>query len=124
MSSTQDKLHKIIHALSEAEQVSLLDYAEFLSLQNRSAEDAETLAAESDSVADCLPLKEGTHKDETVIAAVKRLSNNYFMLDKDALLHKTSALMTAHILQGRRAEEVIRDLETLFENEYKNHKGQ
>ncbi|MBL4762607.1 MAG: hypothetical protein JKY93_07915, partial [Gammaproteobacteria bacterium] len=65
-----------------------------------------------------IPLKQGTHKNETVIAAVKRLSNNYFMLDKDVLLHKTSALMTAHMLQGRESEAVIADLEALFEGEY------
>lgn len=40
------------------------------------------------------------------------------MLEKDVLLDDTSVLMSAHILQGRAAAEVIDDLEILFEETY------
>jgi len=56
--------------------------------------------------------------DETVIAAIKRLSESYPMLDKDKILHETSALMAQHMLQGREAQDVIDDLEQVFRQHY------
>lgn len=118
MSDAQNKLQEILHGLSEGDKKSLLDYAEFLSQRNCSTDHPEH--GNAAELLTAVPLKQGTYQNETVIDAVKRLSKNYFMLDKDVLLHKTSALMTAHILQGREAEAVIADLEALFKNEYKN----
>jgi hypothetical protein len=40
------------------------------------------------------------------------------MLESDALLHTSSALMTEHIMQGRPASEVIDELERLFASAY------
>jgi hypothetical protein len=56
--------------------------------------------------------------DEKVVAAVKRLSKTYFMLDKKKMLGVTSDLVTQHILQGRDAVEVIDELENLFQQHY------
>ena len=40
------------------------------------------------------------------------------MLEKSVVLHEASALMGAHVMQGRSANEVIDELETLFRKAY------
>lgn len=57
--------------------------------------------------------------DEKVVAAVKRLSKTYYMLDKKTMLGVTSDLVTQHILHGREAAAVIDELESLFEQQYR-----
>lgn len=59
---------------------------------------------------------------ETVIGAIKRLSATYPMLDRGHMLDQTSALMTAHILQGRPAEAVIEELEHIFAQAWQKHR--
>lgn len=61
--------------------------------------------------------------NEKVVAAVKRLSQTYFMLDKKEMLGVTSDLVTQHILHGREAGEVIDELENLFEQRYRRLAG-
>jgi hypothetical protein len=61
--------------------------------------------------------------DEKVVAAVKRLSKTYYMLDKKTMLGVTSDLVTQHILHGREAVEVIDELESLFEQQYRQLKA-
>ena len=56
--------------------------------------------------------------EEKVVAAIKRLSRTYPMLDKNAMLGATSDLMMQHVLQGRDAKEVIDELEQVFRDEY------
>jgi hypothetical protein len=46
------------------------------------------------------------------------------MLNKDDMLHKTSDLMSEHILKGRSAPEVIDDLELMFTEYYQAHREQ
>ncbi len=58
--------------------------------------------------------------DESVIKAIKRLSETYPMVDKDNILHPISDLMTAHMIQGREAEKIIDELEDVFLKEYKD----
>lgn len=60
-------------------------------------------------------------KQETVVGAIKRLSEAYPMIDRQLLLTETSSLMSAHIMQGRPAAEVIDDLEALFAAHYHQH---
>ncbi|MCP4286334.1 MAG: hypothetical protein GY792_18125 [Gammaproteobacteria bacterium] len=57
-------------------------------------------------------------KKETVIGAIKRLSETYYMIDRNDLLTETSSLMSAHIMHGRIAPDVIDDLEALFVTHY------
>ena len=52
------------------------------------------------------------------MAALKRLRRVYAMLDRGVLLHEASALMSAHVLQGRPAVDVIDELEALFARHY------
>ncbi len=60
-------------------------------------------------------------QQETVVGAIRRLSQIYFMLDRAPLLNDASALMSAHLLQGRPAEAVIDELESLFARHYASY---
>jgi hypothetical protein len=55
---------------------------------------------------------------ESVVAAIRRLSASYPMLERSRLLNVSSSLMTQHILQGRDAVDVIDELERVFAAEY------
>ncbi|MET0088821.1 MAG: hypothetical protein ABW068_02175 [Candidatus Thiodiazotropha sp.] len=63
-------------------------------------------------------------QDESVVKAIKRLTERYYMLQREKLLDETSSLMTSHIMQGRAAPEVIDDLEALFERHYQDYLSQ
>jgi hypothetical protein len=57
-------------------------------------------------------------EQESVIAAMRRLSATYPMIDRSVLLNEASGLMGAHVLHGRAAPEVIDELESLFRRAY------
>lgn len=57
---------------------------------------------------------------ESVIAAIRRLTLTYPMLDRGPMLHQTAALMSAHVLHGRSAAAVIDELEALFLRQYQD----
>lgn len=59
---------------------------------------------------------------ESVVGGIKRLTQSYFMIDKDALMDETSLLMTQHVLKGRPAADVINDLEQMFAHHYQQIK--
>ncbi|GAB6044338.1 hypothetical protein [Endothiovibrio diazotrophicus] len=56
--------------------------------------------------------------EESVVKAIRRLSESYPMLDRGKVLHETSMLMSQHVMQGRPAVEVVDDLELLFRRHY------
>ena len=60
--------------------------------------------------------------EESVIAAIKRLTKTYPMVDKENILHPIADLMTSHMVQGRSAPDVIDDFEVLFKKEYEKGK--
>jgi len=114
-SPDQRRLLRAFRALGGRDRETLLAFAEFLC--NRAATDgAEPNAAPAE------PVPEPRPAGETVIAAIKRLRRVYPMLDGGKMLHETSALMAAHVLQGRDAAEVIDELETLFEARWIEHR--
>lgn len=106
-SQAEQRLKKLFKKLGDQEQKTVLEFAEFLASRS---EPEDVVLPEPNY----LPRPE----DESVIKAVKRLSETYFMLDKDHILHETSALVSQHIMQGRAAEEVIDELETVFSGHY------
>ena len=53
-----------------------------------------------------------------MVVAIKRLRATYPMLDPAKLLNETHDLMTQHVMQGRKAAEVIDELEVLFRRYY------
>lgn len=105
--SQEKRLRQIFSRLPPGEQESLLAFAEFLLAR---AEPAAPPARQE------IPRPE----KESVIAAVKRLSASYPMLEKSSLFHETSALVSQHVLQGRAAAEVIDELESLFTRHYES----
>ena len=115
-SPRQRELLALFRQLNEQAQESLLDYARFLA-QHKGVQ------AESAPPARLEPLGLPRPEGESVVAAIRRLSQNYPMLNKDELLHQASALMSAHVLQGRTAPEVIDELERLFMEAYRNYAG-
>jgi len=106
----QQRLLKLFRQLSQNEQESLLSYAEFLAQR----EAGEAAAPDERQLPEEIPRPQS----ETVVAAMRRLSQTYYMLEKDVLLHEASELMTAHLMQGRPAAEVIDELETVFRRHY------
>ena len=109
-SAAQQRLLKLFRHLSVADKAHLLSYAEFLA-QRDSERDFQ------DNV-EQIPADIPRPASESVVAAIKRLSETFYMLDKDELLHEASTLMTAHVMQGRDAVEVIDELEVLFRRHY------
>ena len=105
------KLLALYEKLPAAEQQTLLAYAEFLQERCSAQQPAEPRPVE-------LPLQVERPQQESVVAAIRRLSKSYAMLDKKTLLHETADLMSAHVLKGRAAAEVIDDLEALFAARY------
>lgn len=110
----QRKLLKLYKALGEQEKRSLLAFAAFLSQQ----EIDEALADAGIPEPQLMPRPD----EESVVSAIKRLSASYHMLDRSTLLTETSSLMTAHIMHGRPAGDVIDELEVLFINYYEELK--
>ncbi|AHF04529.1 hypothetical protein MARPU_12270 [Marichromatium purpuratum 984] len=104
------RLLRLFRVLPAAERETLLAFAEFLVDRAGGVDEAGALEPE--------PNPEPRPEDERVVAAIKRLSRGYPMLDRAAMLEETSALMSEHVLQGRPASAVIDDLEALFERHY------
>ncbi|HOP18375.1 MAG: Crp/Fnr family transcriptional regulator [Gammaproteobacteria bacterium] len=111
----QQRLLKLFRALSPAAQESLVSYAEFLAERDG--------AATGSSAPQARPAEIERPETESVIAAIRRLSATFHMLDRDDLLHETSALMTAHVMQGKPAVEVIDELEVVFRRHYERVKS-
>jgi len=59
-------------------------------------------------------------RSESVIGAIRRLSETYPMLDRAKLFNEASSLMTQHVLQGSEADATIDQLETLFSGRYED----
>ncbi|WP_338032710.1 hypothetical protein [Chromatium okenii] len=111
--SIKRRLINCLAQLSAADRDALLAFAEFL-VQRRTIEAPPMVSPDAP-----VPLPRPTQ--ETVIGAIKRLSQTYPMLDRTALLNETSTLMSAHVIQGRTAESVIDALETLFAQQYQTY---
>jgi hypothetical protein len=103
------RLAETMEALSSEDRQSLLAFAEFLSA--RAAGLRTVIAA---------PVPSSCRGEETVGAAIKRLSAQYPMLDKGKLLNVSSRLMSEHVLHGRKTDEVIAELQQVFEKHYQD----
>ena len=109
LSPEERRITRLYRSLSPAGRATLLAFGEFLA--QRGAE-----ASEPPARLEPEPIERPT--DETVVAALKRLRRVYAMLDRGVLLHEASSLMSAHVLQGRPAVDVIDELESLFARHY------
>lgn len=107
MTHDERNLLKVYRTLDAVDRSTLAAFAEFLAA--RSVRQSQPLPPPE-------PIERPEH--ETVIAALKRLSATYPMLDKAKLLNETSGLVSQHVIHGRDATQVIDDLETLFREHY------
>lgn len=115
---SETELLKVFAGLDAQNQASLLSYARFLQAEQGPLADNEAQLQHPLS-----PEPIERPPEESVVAAIRRLSKTYFMLNKDELLHSASGLMSAHVLQGRPAQEVIDELESLFSNAYADYQA-
>ena len=112
MLPNERRLLRAFRALPESRQVGLLDYAEFLMGREADPEDAAVSQQ---------PLAIPRPENESVVKSIKRLRETYPMLDRNKLLHETSALMAQHAVHRRPAGEVIDELELLFQRHFQSH---
>lgn len=126
------KLQDCWRVLKPQDRATLLAFAEFL--QARAA--VQGLASQSTTLESLPPLSPlpvvtatapasvaplnriPRPETESVIAAVKRLSASYPMLNKTAMLNETSELVAQHIMNKREATVVIDELEIIFARAY------
>jgi hypothetical protein len=114
-SEAERRLLRSFRMLVAADRETLLAFAEFLVQRDKVPSEPHP------GPRDPAPLPRPIQ--ESVVAAIKRLSKTYAMLDRGPMLNETSALMSAHVLQGRPAEEVIDDLEALFARHYRDYRA-
>ena len=114
MKQKEKQLLNYFRKLSSEDAQSLLSFAEFLTTRSQSAEPEASLVVNNIE----RPV------EESVIAAIKRLSASYPMLDKEKMLTDTSSLMMQHVMHGRIANEVIDELEQVFERHYASYSEQ
>ena len=116
LDTDQRRLLTCFAKLGESDRETLLAFADFLVARSPSEDNT---AAETPQQPKEIPRP----KKESVVAAIRRLSETYYMLDRGELLTEASSLMSAHIMHGRAAAEVIDDLEAMFSTYYKQHQG-
>ena len=107
MKKEERELLRWFRQLSSQQRSGLIEYAEYLA---RKAE------PEPDNIAKIVPIARPV--EESVVAAIKRLTATYPMLEPDLLLNETASLMLQHVTHGRAASEVIDDLEKVFFSAY------
>lgn len=112
MQPTAKALTDIFEYLPEKDQQTLFEFAEFLKSR---APEPEAAVTE--------PVGIPRPQEESVVAAIKRLKQNYPMISQRDLLHETSDFMMQHMMQGRPAMEIIDELECLFESKFRQLMG-
>ncbi len=105
---------RLFSRLDAQGKASLLAFAEFLCQQQEGAEGTQS----ADTNVQQNPQDIARPEEESVVAAMRRLTKTFPMIDRDALLDKATSLMTSHMLQGQPAAAVIDELEALFEQHY------
>jgi len=115
LSADERRLLGFFARLDPQSRRSLLDFAEFLAGRL----EAGAPSVEAEAAVPKAPLDIPRPAKESVAAAMKRLRRTYPMVDPDRLLDEAAGLMSAHLLGGRPAEEVIDELEALFERHFR-----
>jgi hypothetical protein len=110
----QRQLLGLFDRLDSQQRQTLLSFAAFLATQGEGKSEPQEEKSHQPKPID-------RPQEESVVKAIKRLSESYFMLERERLLDETSSLMMAHIMQGREAKLVIDELEALFARHYQNY---
>ncbi len=118
MRKTFKTLEALYQQLNAQNQHSLHSFAAFLLQQQE-----KTAAVSGASAEQQIEQKKDIPRprQEKVVAAIKRLSNTYPMINKSSVLDQAAQIMTEHMLQGRPAPECIDDLEALFAQHYQDY---
>ncbi len=121
-SADKRQLLRSFAALSDVDKQTVLAFVEFLAQRNQAGEQlgASVVTEPAPATPQAIPRP----ATESVVAAMRRLSKTYPMLNKDELLHQASGLMSEHILQGKAAASVVDELETLFADAYAKQFGE
>ena len=101
----QHELRAVIDVLTDAEVASLLDFARYLRDRRSAA-----------PVPEIVDIPRPEH--ESVINAIRRLTQTYPMLNRDTLFNEASGLMARHMMHGESSEDTIDQLEALFKSRY------
>jgi hypothetical protein len=109
-SADEKRLRKLFREMNTQDQAGLLRFAEFLAASPSEVTESMTEFPQPEAI----PRPE----QESVVKGIKRLVATYPMVNRDHLLNDTSRLMTAHVIHGRAAADIIDELETLFEQHY------
>ena len=119
MASAEQQLTEIFRQLTAADQLTLLAFAEFLAV--RSSPGGKAISSE----AVVIPRPEVIERPprESVVAALKRLSKTYHMLDKTVMLGATSDLVATSIMQRTDTVMVVDELEKIFRSHYEKLKS-
>ncbi len=86
--------------------------------QDMLMEFAATLAVRDEAPVSAAKRPEPRPAEESVVAAIKRLTRVYPGAERRRLMGPVSMLMAQHALHGRPAAEVIDELEALFERQH------
>lgn len=117
MPELERQLVQLFRQLPATEQAQLLSFAEFLHSRGGKSVPAVPAAPPAPAVIP-EPVAIPRPEEESVVKAVKRLARTYPMLDKSKMLNDTSTLVMQHVIQGRDANEVIDELEIVFQRHY------
>ena len=109
MRREEKRLLEYFGKLAPEQQETLIAFAEFLVSRTTSENNA----------APAPPLRIERPPQETVVMAIRRLTQTYPMLDRRKLMGETSTFMAEHALKGRAAADVIDELELVFARHYK-----
>jgi hypothetical protein len=104
-----DALLKLFESLDLERQHSLFDYAEYLLSKGGPV---------VKEIGD--PLEIPKPEAESVVGAIKRMKQTYPMIDSLQVFSVASNLMTDHMVKGRDVDEVIDEIEALFEQTYRD----
>ena len=109
----EKRLLDLFGRLAPEQQDRLIAFAEFLDVRPA---DAGAVAAGPVGI----PRAPG----ESVAMGIRRLTRTYPMLDRRKLMTEASRLMAQHALEGRPTDEVIDELELVFERHYDKYKAE
>jgi hypothetical protein len=105
---SSQQLIKLYESMAEEQKRSLSDFADYLYDRHGPA------------VKEILPPEDIPRPEqETVVGAIKRLKLTYHMVESMAVFSSASSLMTEHMVKGRDVNEVIDEMEKLFEDAYR-----
>jgi hypothetical protein len=119
MASAEQQLTEFFRQLTAADQLTILAFAEFLAVRNSPG----NIVVSSEAVV--IPEPEAIERPpvESVVAALKRLSKTYHMLDKTEMLGATSDLVATNIMQRTDTGLVVDELEEIFRSHYEKLKS-